>query len=203
MNRTALAAVAAVCAFAATPAAAADFSYSGTMTDPNDVLLFHFTATGSSTVTLVSYSYAGGTQADGNVVSAGGFDPLLALYAADGTFLGTNDDGSSVVDPSTGNSWDVLFSSMLAAGNYTVALTSYPQIANGTALNLADLGAAFNGTGSFNGRSGTFAFDLLGVSTATGPGAVPEPGTWAMMLLGFGAIGYSMRKRPALRVQKA
>ncbi len=25
--------------------------------------------------------------------------------------------------------------------------------------------------------------------------AVPEPGTWAMMLLGFGGIGYSMRRR--------
>jgi hypothetical protein len=24
--------------------------------------------------------------------------------------------------------------------------------------------------------------------------AVPEPGTWAMMLLGFGAAGYSMRR---------
>jgi hypothetical protein len=29
-------------------------------------------------------------------------------------------------------------------------------------------------------------------------GAVPEPGTWAMMLIGFGAIGFSMRlKKPA------
>ena len=31
--------------------------------------------------------------------------------------------------------------------------------------------------------------------------AVPEPGTWAMMLLGFGAIGVSIRRRrgkPAL-----
>lgn len=26
-------------------------------------------------------------------------------------------------------------------------------------------------------------------------GGVPEPGTWAMMLLGFGAIGYSSRRR--------
>ena len=29
---------------------------------------------------------------------------------------------------------------------------------------------------------------------ATG-GAVPEPGTWAMMLMGFGAVGFAMRRR--------
>lgn len=28
-----------------------------------------------------------------------------------------------------------------------------------------------------------------------GVSAVPEPATWAMMLLGFGAVGYSMRRR--------
>ena len=27
------------------------------------------------------------------------------------------------------------------------------------------------------------------------PGSVPEPGTWAMMLMGFGAAGYAMRRR--------
>ena len=26
-------------------------------------------------------------------------------------------------------------------------------------------------------------------------GAVPEPGTWVMMLMGFGAAGYAMRRR--------
>ena len=29
------------------------------------------------------------------------------------------------------------------------------------------------------------------------PAAVPEPATWAMMLLGFGAIGFTMRRRRA------
>ena len=31
-----------------------------------------------------------------------------------------------------------------------------------------------------------------------GSGAVPEPATWAMMLIGFGAIGLQMRRRKSL-----
>ena len=30
--------------------------------------------------------------------------------------------------------------------------------------------------------------------------AVPEPGTWTMMLVGFGAIGYAMRRKPKAKV---
>ena len=54
--------------------------------------------------------------------------------------------------------------------------------------------------------AGTFTLNILGtpgtqngalsgsVSFASTP-AVPEPGTWAMMLLGFGGIGFAMRRR--------
>jgi hypothetical protein len=35
----------------------------------------------------------------------------------------------------------------------------------------------------------------LEVDNLSGVAAVPEPGTWALMLLGFGAIGGSMRRR--------
>lgn len=34
-------------------------------------------------------------------------------------------------------------------------------------------------------------------------GAVPEPATWAMMLLGFGAIGFAMRRRPKVQTTVA
>lgn len=55
-------------------------------------------------------------------------------------------------------------------------------------------------------RTNATAFNSLGFfgiidgSTLTGrtfqpTGAVPEPGTWAMMLIGFGAMGVSMRRR--------
>lgn len=63
------------------------------------------------------------------------------------------------------------------------------------------------GTGRFEGASGTF--NGIGVTDATirpalvtidfvgnvvAP-AVPEPGTWGMMLLGFGAIGLAVRRQ--------
>ena len=39
------------------------------------------------------------------------------------------------------------------------------------------------------------AFDGLALNDVPIPGGVPEPATWAMMIMGFGAIGASMRRR--------
>jgi hypothetical protein len=50
---------------------------------------------------------------------------------------------------------------------------------------------AFNNLGTFGVIDGS---TLQGL-TYMPVGLVPEPATWAMMLLGFGAIGYSMRRR--------
>ncbi|MEO6151662.1 MAG: PEPxxWA-CTERM sorting domain-containing protein [Croceibacterium sp.] len=36
----------------------------------------------------------------------------------------------------------------------------------------------------------------------TGSGAVPEPATWAMMLFGFGGVGFAMRRRKSEDVTK-
>ena len=41
---------------------------------------------------------------------------------------------------------------------------------------------------------------VSGVLTATvGAGAVPEPATWALMIVGFGAVGGAMRRRSTVR----
>jgi len=45
---------------------------------------------------------------------------------------------------------------------------------------------------------------ITGITTqppGIGDGAVPEPSTWAMMLIGFGAIGYAMRRRRFLHAR--
>lgn len=83
----------------------------------------------------------------------------------------------------------------------------------------------FHAGGAGDGKEGTFFFsfdagsgvDIIqitdrlnsretGLSNAalfkTGTGsAVPEPGTWAMMLLGFGATGFGMRRRSRSRAR--
>ena len=46
----------------------------------------------------------------------------------------------------------------------------------------------------FSGGGGD-ADALRQVRIIPGAGVVPEPGTWAMMLMGFGAAGYAMRRR--------
>jgi len=63
------------------------------------------------------------------------------------------------------------------------------------------------GTGRFGGASGIF--EGTGTADTTtrpthvvinfGP-PVPEPATWALMLLGFGGIGFVLRRRPQLSV---
>lgn len=63
----------------------------------------------------------------------------------------------------------------------------------------ATLGSYFGGTGTlrFMNTDGqkvtiTFADDISGTVSRL---ALPEPATWAMMLIGFGAIGSAMRRR--------
>lgn len=65
----------------------------------------------------------------------------------------------------------------------TFALTNgFRTGTNNLTVNVRNAGTAANATG----------FRLAAFVTAS---AVPEPGTWMLMLLGFGAIGFSMRYR--------
>jgi hypothetical protein len=59
---------------------------------------------------------------------------------------------------------------------------------------VAPTGTAFT-SATFTSTGGGFAdFKQLRLTTASMT-AVPEPGTWAMMLLGFGGLGVAMRRR--------
>jgi hypothetical protein len=107
--------------------------------------------------------------------------------------------------------------SLTGQGNFDSPVTVFYLLSNGTTGTLA---GAVNGTGN----NGNFEIGITGglfdsitiastgdhgfgaikqVSFEPVAGAVPEPATWAMMLLGFGAIGVSMRRRKPVLAQVA
>ena len=65
---------------------------------------------------------------------------------------------------------------------------------------LIDANAIFGGIADFTGTvSGNFGAEgVIG-----SPGAVPEPGSWLLMIAGFGFVGASLRRRNATRVVTA
>ncbi len=199
MKRFLGAAVAAgVLAASSVSASAADFSFSGTLADDNDVALFSFTLASAADVALSTWSYAGGTNAAGDLIPPGGFDPIVSLFFGAGSsalLIDANDDGIGVpVDPSTGSAFDALLESFsLPAGVYTVALSQVANFANGPTLGDGFLGA---GNPDFDGRTGAWALDILGVDSAAAiPAvAVPVPGTLALCLLGLAAAGVTRRR---------
>jgi hypothetical protein len=82
---------------------------------------------------------------------------------------------------------------------------------DGSLLSLAS--AAHNGATGYGGAdlrqcavsgactTGPVGFSLSARNPNPTGAAVPEPATWAMMIVGFGAIGASMRRRQSRRVQ--
>ena len=180
---------------AAGSAGAASFSFDGSFGQDKDLQYFKFTADGTSTVTIHSYGYAGGTQADGAVVQEGGFDPLLTLYSAttgamaaagDFSFGYLNDDGATGTvntDSVTGLALDSYYEGVLAAGDYWLVLSVSNNYGDNTVFGpfgwdgwtgnqtSANFGCSPETNTPFYEydcavRDGHLALDLLGVSQA-------------------------------------
>jgi hypothetical protein len=71
---------------------------------------------------------------------------------------------------------------------YTAGADSFFGFARFAGSNLSSVG--------FETRANT----PIIAGAAASVGAVPEPSTWAMMLFGFGAVGFSMRRRRTIKL---
>lgn len=190
---------------------AADRSFRGNFSADDDVQLFSFWTDGATAVVLRSYGYGGGLQADGTVISAGGFDPVLEVFNAEGLRVDGNDDGTDsevATDPLTDSAFDVYLAPTLPTGTYTVAITEYNNHAIGPSL--AD-GFSRTGAPTFtseflcpNGqfcdasgydRTSLWAFDILGAEASAPPEISLMGETARGVLVVFLAVAVGVRSK--------
>ena len=82
--------------------------------------------------------------------------------------------------------------------------TSYTLVLGAGGTTSINFAVTSNAVGSWTNYAGDFKinwtgnqnnYDLVSQVIQSRPPAVPEPATWAMMLVGFGGIGMAMRRR--------
>ena len=112
--------------------------------------------------------------------------------------------GSFDFDTVTGVLSNVNYTSV--SGNFTTGAEYTPGVANqiyfglfgSSNYDVYQLAGALTDGGTIAINSGThpsIPISAGGSLTTTAIGAVPEPVTWAMMLVGFGALGFGLRRR--------
>ena len=94
-------------------------------------------------------------------------------------------------------------------GNYGNYFTTGPSFLDGTGTTFTVTGGGrvdfFNQSSNGLYRVNTFSPGSSNFVNASSSlvAAVPEPASWAMLLLGFAAIGFAMRRRPAAALRYA
>lgn len=187
-------------------------TYSGTLSSESgagSVVLESFTLTSAADITIFTTSYGGGTNLDGTVAAAGGFQPNLTLYNSSGFAVANQSASFSPIanpDPANGLALDgYLLDTDSAAGTYYVTLTDWQNQmpVTSTGLNLSEAAyLQFSGPGGMsfqdvqgNNRTGSYGLDIS--ATPAGASSVPEPGTLRLIIPVLGAVAFFAYKRPA------
>ena len=187
--------------FLTLPAHADTFSFVGALADPTTPVEFTLTLAAAEDVTLQTYGFGGGTNAAGKVISAGGTDPFVAIFAGTGagatiltdasmnpfgtsldisnygSFMGCGPAGAPVIGGSAQCGDITMNLTGLVAGNYTIVLSDGEYQANAVFDNgtLGEGFTDFTGTNAMPPASQFCNIVINGVpcpANVTGNGAV-------------------------------
>ncbi|MHA6723417.1 PEPxxWA-CTERM sorting domain-containing protein [Sphingomonas sp. RS2018] len=99
-----------------------------------------------------------------------------------------------------GGGTQTAFGSYLYNGAFNdriVDMSTATALQNLSAINgTLTLGIRASGAGFQYGNDESWGIDNIRLSGTAVNSAVPEPATWAMMMLGFGGMGYAVRRKP-------
>jgi len=142
-------------------------------------------------VAAVPFGITGNYLAVGN--TTGSSFTFTGNLTSFGLLWGSVDAYNTITFSGSAPSVSFTGNSVLAADS---ALVAGSQGANGTTyVNFSGFGTGYN-TVTFTSTSPAFELDNVAFTTSS-VGAVPEPGTWAMMVLGFAGIGFlAYRRKP-------
>lgn len=123
------------------------------------------------------------TGISGTVTTSGGTDPIAGLLPP-AAFAGND---------------NLLFPNrnpLLSTGGFSFTVS-------GISANIFFSSLSSNFTFLTTGFAEAGSFSVSRVTTPPPVGAIPEPGTWALMLMGFGFVGAAMRRRGVVRTTVA
>ncbi|MEG3122657.1 PEPxxWA-CTERM sorting domain-containing protein [Sphingomonas sp. GB1N7] len=159
-----------------------------------------FTNATGATITGLNIGYTGEQWRNGST----SVDSLVFQYSLTSTNLEDADNSTS---------WISLAAlEFLAPSNTVVGALDGNLAANRTALSTLLSGLTITSGQSFAfrwidsdpaGADDGLAVDDFSLTAVTAASAVPETATWAMMIAGFGMIGFAMRRRSNVRVSYA
>lgn len=164
---------------------AAQFDFSGTLAFDNSIASIGFQVGGAGVGLTQLWTDSAAT----------GFDPVIQLWSltspTTGVLLGESDDDALGLPGQTGADAGLTFAA-LTAGNYLITVVVSPNFANSTSL--ADGFVDSSADALAPGATG-YGVHLQVLGSGVSVTQVPEPASWAMLLMGAAGLSLLQRQR--------
>ncbi len=166
---------------------------------PGDVSSWSLSGIGAHDLIDVSFTLAFLDSWDSDNGSPSPDD--LQIFLDDVEVLRLTSAGASGTNVFLGGGTEVAFGALFNSAGFfydqdrIVDMSTAPALRFAHTASTLKLSIRASGAGWQGGDDESWGIDNLTITSLSRAGAVPEPATWAMMILGFGGVGATVRRR--------